>query len=91
MFAVHLLQDTEYVTFEVFFANGFVLIAVMFLSSFLRSLCHQVHYYIVITESAHIKVAIQVGDYMGLYSRKQTHFSPGLNMDFQFIFTLIRT
>ena len=86
MFAVHLLQDTEYVTFEVFFANGFVLIAVMFLSSFLRSLCHQVHYYIVITESAHIKVAIQVGDLlsMGLYSRKQTKFSPGLNMDFQF-------
>ena len=39
----------------------------MFLAAFLRSLCHQVHYYIVITESAHIKVAIQVGVSIFLY------------------------
>ncbi|XP_072027511.1 ATP-binding cassette sub-family C member 9-like isoform X2 [Amphiura filiformis] len=57
------LEETKYVLFSTFFANGFILIVVMFLSSFLRALCLQVHYYIVITESAHIKVALQAAVY----------------------------
>ncbi|XP_072027512.1 ATP-binding cassette sub-family C member 9-like [Amphiura filiformis] len=57
------MKETKYVLFSTFFANGFVLIVVMFLSSFLRALCLQVHYYIAIVESAHIKVAIQSAVY----------------------------
>ncbi|XP_077995245.1 ATP-binding cassette sub-family C member 9-like [Glandiceps talaboti] len=51
--------DSQYVTVSEFFANGFVLVVVMFLSGAARFALLQNHYYIVIIESIHMRTAIQ--------------------------------
>ncbi|XP_077869092.1 uncharacterized protein LOC144360042 [Saccoglossus kowalevskii] len=50
----------NYVTVEDYFANGYVLVIIMFLSATARFACLQYHYYITIIESIHVRTAIQV-------------------------------
>lgn len=45
-----------------FIRNGIVLVFLLFLCSYSRALFLQIHYHLVITESGHVKAAIQVHD-----------------------------
>ncbi|XP_033646525.1 ATP-binding cassette sub-family C member 9-like [Asterias rubens] len=56
-------EYTSYITVADFLKNGFVLILIMFWSNIVKLLSQQGHYHIVITESAHIKVAFQAAIY----------------------------
>ncbi|XP_077866270.1 ATP-binding cassette sub-family C member 9-like [Saccoglossus kowalevskii] len=51
--------ETPYVTISEFFSNGFVLVAVMFLSTVYYSIYYQTHFYICTIESMHVRTAIQ--------------------------------
>eukprot|EP00057_Strongylocentrotus_purpuratus_P027514 XP_011681988.1 PREDICTED: ATP-binding cassette sub-family C member 9-like [Strongylocentrotus purpuratus] len=52
-------KETGFVTFTDFFANGFVLVGVMFFAATIKFLALQTHYHWVILESMHIRTAIQ--------------------------------
>ncbi|KAJ8047636.1 ATP-binding cassette sub-family C member 9 [Holothuria leucospilota] len=53
----------NYIGIDEFFKNGIVLALVLFIVSYTRSLCLQLHYHIAISESAHVKAAIQASVY----------------------------
>nr|XP_054751164.1 ATP-binding cassette sub-family C member 9-like [Lytechinus pictus]XP_054751165.1 ATP-binding cassette sub-family C member 9-like [Lytechinus pictus] len=52
-------KNIGFITFSNFFANGFVLVGVMFFAASVKFLCLQTHYHWVILESMHIRTAIQ--------------------------------
>ena len=58
------IQDTytSYVTVTEFISNGFILIFVVFVASFMRFVCLQNHYHIVIVQALNIRAAVQVGN-----------------------------
>ncbi|XP_071815996.1 ATP-binding cassette sub-family C member 9-like isoform X3 [Apostichopus japonicus] len=55
--------DVKYMSSYDFIRNGIVLVFLLFLCSYSRALCLQVHYHLVITESGHVKAAIQAAVY----------------------------
>ncbi|XP_022081112.1 ATP-binding cassette sub-family C member 8-like isoform X2 [Acanthaster planci] len=60
------LQDyaiTKYISLSDFLRNGFVLVTIMFWATIVKVLGQQGHYHIVITESGHIKSALQAAIY----------------------------
>ena len=52
--------QTKYISAGDFLRNGFVLVIIMFWATMVKVLGQQGHYHIVITESGHIKSALQV-------------------------------
>ena len=56
-----------YVTAKEFFKNGFVLVVLLFLVSFLRAALNQSYNHVMFLAAAHIKAAIQVG--LCIYTR----------------------
>ncbi|XP_038067451.1 ATP-binding cassette sub-family C member 9-like [Patiria miniata] len=55
--------DTKYISAGDFLRNGFILVVVMFWATIIKVICQQGHYHVVITESGHIKAALQAAIY----------------------------
>ena len=55
-----LWQTNTFVSFSKYFANGFVLVMVMFFAAVVKFLSLQTHYHWVILESMHVRTSIQV-------------------------------
>ncbi|XP_072038843.1 ATP-binding cassette sub-family C member 9-like [Amphiura filiformis] len=53
----------QYVTGEIFFKNGFVLVALLFITSFLKAVFNQSFNYVMFLAGAHLKAAIQAAVY----------------------------
>ena len=54
------IVSPHFVTVSEFFANGYVLIGVVFISALIRHVCDQFYQYQVQTEGLHARCAIQV-------------------------------
>ncbi|XP_078001329.1 ATP-binding cassette sub-family C member 9-like [Glandiceps talaboti] len=52
-------HETQYVTFQEFFANGFILVVIMFLAMVLRMITQQTAIYVTVINSVHVRSALQ--------------------------------
>ncbi|XP_071504808.1 ATP-binding cassette sub-family C member 9-like [Diadema antillarum] len=53
------VEPAGFISFSHFFANGFVLVGVMFLAATIKCVSLQTHYHMVILESLHVRTALQ--------------------------------